>query len=169
MTGYVAMGSNLGDRGAWLAIGLRGLHKAGLQPAAESSVWETEPVGIAHAGPFWNMVIEIEPRDSPHDVLVKLQRIEDSAGRRRTGPTASRTLDLDLLLLGDLEFRDDRLQLPHPRIWERSFVLAPLSEIAPLLRNPRSGRTVEQELARIPHPTAVSRIGKLDRRATVLL
>ena len=102
-------------------------------------------------------------------VVRQYPSIEDSAGRRRTGPTASRTLDLDLLLLGDLEFRDDRLQLPHPRIWERSFVLAPLSEIAPLLRNPRSGRTVEQELARIPHPTAVSRIGKLDRRATVLL
>jgi 2-amino-4-hydroxy-6-hydroxymethyldihydropteridine diphosphokinase len=82
---------------------------------------------------------------------------------------ASRTLDLDLLMLGDLELDDDRLQLPHPRMWERSFVLAPLNEIAPSLRNPRTGRTVNQELARIPYPTPVSRVGELDRRATVLL
>jgi len=167
--GYVAMGSNLGDRGGLLASGLRGLRDHGVEPTAVSSVWETEPVGLGDAPRFWNMAVAFDSDEAPHRLLDTLLSIERSAGRRRTGEPASRTLDLDLLCLGDLSIADDRLQLPHPRMWERSFVLAPLAEIAPELRNPATGRTVEEELRRIPRPTAVSRICALDRRPTVLL
>jgi 2-amino-4-hydroxy-6-hydroxymethyldihydropteridine diphosphokinase len=169
MTGYVAIGSNLGDRGEHLASGLAGLRANGLAPTAVSSVWETEPVGLDDAGPFWNMAVAFESDEAPHRLLDRLLAIERSAGRRRSGRLASRTLDLDLLLLGDLSIVDDRLHLPHPRMWERSFVLAPLAEIAPELRNPATGRTVTEELRRIPRPTAVSRICALDHRPTILL
>ena len=169
MTGYVAMGSNLGDRGTWLASALGRLDADGIGVGVESSVWETEAVGIPGAGAFWNMVVEIETSLTPREILERLQRIEQIAGRRRSTTPRSRTLDLDLLTLGDLHVDDERLTLPHPRMWQRSFVLAPLNEVAPELRNPKTGRTPAQELARIPHPTAVSRIGALAPRATVLL
>ena len=92
-----------------------------------------------------------------------------AAGRERNRPHGSRTLDLDLLMLGDLSVSDERLQLPHPRMWERSFVLAPLAEIVPQLQNPSSGLSVADELVRIAHPTGVCSIGVLDRCPTVLL
>jgi len=169
MTGYIALGGNLGDRGAHLQTGLDGLGEAGLCPTRISSVWSTEPVGVPDPRFFWNMVAEIETGKPPHRVLDALMRIERTAGRKRNGSNGSRTLDLDLLMLGDLSVIDERLQLPHPRMWTRSFVLAPLAEIAPQLRNPRSGLSVADELARIARPTRVCSIGVLDRCPTVLL
>lgn len=169
MTGYIALGSNLGDRSAYLQAGLDGLNEAGLRPTRSSSVWETEPVGVSDLRLFWNMAVEIETGEPPRRVLDVLLRIERAAGRERTGPNASRTLDLDLLMLGNLSVDDGRLQLPHPRMWERSFVLAPLAEIAPQLRKPCGGLSVADELARIAYPTRVCSIGVLDRCPTVLL
>jgi len=169
MTGYIALGSNLGDRRAHLQAGLGGLDEAGLRVTRISSVWETEPVGVPDTRLFWNMVVEIETAEPPHRVLDASLRIERAAGRERTGTHRSRTLDLDLLMLGDLSIADERLQLPHPRMWKRSFVLAPLAEIVPQLQNPSSGLSVADELARIAHPTRVYSIGVLDRCPTVLL
>ena len=169
MTGYIALGSNLGDRRAHLQAGLDGLGEAGFRLTRISSVWETEPVGGSDLRLFWNMAVEIETGEPPHRVLDASLRIERAAGRERTGPNASRTLDLDLLMLGNLSVDDGRLRLPHPRMWERSFVLAPLAEIAPQLREPRSGLSVTDELARIARPTRVCSIGALDRCPTVLL
>ncbi len=169
MTGYIALGSNLGDRRAHLQAGLDGMDEAGLRLTRISTVWATEPVGVADPRLFWNMAVEIETGEPPHRVLDASLRIERAAGRKRTGTTGSRTLDLDLLMLGDLSVDDGRLQLPHPRMWGRSFVLQPLAEIAPQLKNPRSGLSVADELARIAHPTRVCCIGVLDRCLTVLL
>jgi len=169
MTGYIALGSNLGDRRAHLRAGLDGLEDSGLQLTRISSVWETEPVGVSDPTFFLNMVVEIETGQPPHRVLDASLGIERAAGRERNGSQGSRTLDLDLLMLGELSVTDERLQLPHPRMWERCFVLAPLAEIAPRLQNPSSGRFVGDELARIAHPTSVCRIGVLDRCPTVLL
>ncbi len=169
MTGYIALGSNLGDRGAYLRSGLDGLAGAGLRLVRISSVWETEPVGLSGGRWFWNMAVEIETTEPPHRVLERLLEIERAAGRERDGRNRSRTLDVDLLMLGDLLIADERLRLPHPRMWERSFVLAPLAEIAPRLRNPNNGRTVQDELARIAHPTRIRSLGALDRCPTVLL
>ena len=169
MTGYIALGSNLGDRRAHLRAGLAGLDEAGLRVTRISTVWETEPVGVSDPRFFWNMAVEIETGGPPHRVLDASLRIEHATGRRRTGAHGSRTLDLDLLMLGDLSVSDERLQLPHPRMWKRSFVLAPLAEIVPQLQNPSSGLSVADELVRIAEPTRVRSIGVLDRCPTVLL
>lgn len=151
MIAYVGLGSNLGDRRAHLRAGLEGLCAAGLRLAAASSVWESEPVDAPGSPWFLNMVAAFETDRRPLEVLDVLLDIERRAGRVRAGRNAPRTLDLDLLLLGDLRWRDERLMLPHPRMWERRFVLEPLGEIAPQLRNPDSGRTVAEECARIRH------------------
>ncbi|NIM02220.1 MAG: 2-amino-4-hydroxy-6-hydroxymethyldihydropteridine diphosphokinase [Acidobacteria bacterium] len=169
MTGYIALGSNLGDRGRYLRAGLSGLAATGLRPTRVSSVWETEPVGLPDGGWFWNMAVEITTTEPPHRVLERSLIIERDAGRQRNARNRSRTLDVDLLMLGDLSVADERLRLPHPRMWERSFVLAPLAEIAPDLRNPANGRTVTDELARIDRPTRIRSLGTLDWCPTVLL
>ncbi len=169
MTGYIALGSNQGDRRAHLQAGLDGLEAAEMRLTRVSSVWETEPVEVADPRLFWNMVVEIETGEPPHRVLEAALRIERAAGRERDGRNGSRTLDLDLLMLGDLSVDDARLRLPHPRMWERSFVLAPLAEIVPDLRHPGSGVSVADALAQIRHPTHVCSIGTLDRCPTLLL
>src|SRR5262245_65350723 len=101
MTGYVALGSNVGDRDEHLRAGILAMHAAGLKVTAASSVWETEPVG--GAGPSWflNMVVRVETDLTPEAALDTLLAIERARGRRRTRPNAPRELDLDLLLLGD--------------------------------------------------------------------
>jgi 2-amino-4-hydroxy-6-hydroxymethyldihydropteridine diphosphokinase len=169
VVGYVALGSNLGDRRAHLQLALERMRAAGVVPREWSSVWETEAVDCDDPLPFLNMVVEVETAHEPHALLALLQRIERDAGRTRSSPRASRTLDIDLLLLGDLRLDDPRLTLPHPRMWERSFVLAPLAEVAPELHNPATGRTAAQEHAVLAHPSAVRCIGPLARARTVPL
>ena len=161
---YIALGSNLGDRAAHLRRGIDGLGALGLALSAESSVWETEPVGTGPAPWFWNMAVKGLSERSPLELLEMLLEVERAAGRRRGRANASRTLDLDLLLMGDLQLEGTRLSLPHPRMWQRSFVLEPLAEIAPSLVNPASGRTVEQERCALVAPSAVRRLGRLARR-----
>jgi 2-amino-4-hydroxy-6-hydroxymethyldihydropteridine diphosphokinase len=159
VTGYVALGSNVGDRDEHLRAGILAMHAAGLKVTAASSVWETEPVG--GAGPDWflNMVVRVETDLAPEAVLDLLLAIERGRGRRRTRPNAPRELDLDLLLLGDLTRSSPALTLPHPRMAERAFVLAPLAEIAPDLLS--SGTTVADALERLHDPHAVRRRGPL--------
>lgn len=148
MTGYVALGSNLGDRAGNLLAGIDGLSRRGIEPLQLSSVWETEPVECTEPLWFLNMVARIRTGRGPVEVLDILLECEREAGRVRAVRNEPRILDLDLLLLGDLRVRTDRLVLPHPRMWERPFVLAPLAELDPGLRNPASGRTVAEELER---------------------
>lgn len=145
VVGYVALGSNLGNRGEHLSGGLQGLVRRGLCPTAISSVWETEPIDAPSSLWFWNMTVEVRTAMAPLGVLQSLQAVEREAGRVREVPNAPRTLDLDLLLLGDLTVDDGLLCLPHPRMWRRRFVLEPLAEIAPDLVNPATGRTVAEE------------------------
>ena len=158
---YVALGSNLGDRRRNLQAGLEGLTRSGLPPAAVSSVWETEPVDTAYPDWFWNMVVMLRSDRDPVDLLETLLGIERENGRHRTVPNGPRTLDLDLLLVGDLQIENGKLRLPHPRMWERRFVLEPLAEIAPRLRNPRSGRSVADERLDLSDRSRVRRLGDL--------
>jgi len=159
MTGYVALGSNVGDRDEHLRAGILAMHAAGLRLTAASSVWETEPVG--GAGPEWflNMVVRIETELAPEPALDVLLAIERARGRRRDRPNAPRELDLDLLVLGSLRRSTPALILPHPRMTERAFVLAPLAEIAPDLV--LGDRTVAETLAVLHDPHAVTRRGPL--------
>jgi len=157
--GYVALGSNLGDRRANLAAGITGLAELGLRPGRRSSIWETEPVDTEQPQWFLNMVVRIETSKPALEVLDDLLEIERSAGRTRTAtPNSPRTLDLDLLILGPESVTCERLTLPHPRMWDRRFVLAPLAEIDPDLVNSRTGKTVERTLRELDDRFAVRRL-----------
>jgi len=158
---YIALGTNLGDLGANLRAGLDGMRNAGLHPAAVSSVWETEPVDTQFPQWFWNMAVMTRSDRPPLELMDLLLAIERANGRHRSVPNAPRTLDLDLLLVGELRIDDERIRLPHPRMWERRFVLEPLAEIAPQLRNPLTGRTVGEERLRIRSRGEVRRLGDL--------
>jgi 2-amino-4-hydroxy-6-hydroxymethyldihydropteridine diphosphokinase len=148
--GYVALGSNVGDREAHLRAGIAGMADLGIAPTRRSSVWETEPVGTPETAWFLNMVVAIRSSRTPLEVLEILLEVERRVGRVRSEVrNAPRVLDLDLLMLGDARIESAPLTLPHPRMWERRFVLCPLAEIAPELRDPATGRTVREILDRI--------------------
>ncbi|MCA1591723.1 MAG: 2-amino-4-hydroxy-6-hydroxymethyldihydropteridine diphosphokinase [Acidobacteria bacterium] len=139
MSAYVGMGSNLGDRAGNLLLGVRGMLDAGLPVARLSSIYETEPVDVCDAQPpYLNMVAELGGASlpTPEQLLARLLRIEYLLGRRRGTASAARTLDLDLLLYGDLLQQTEFLTLPHPRLHLRRFVLAPLAELAPAALHP---------------------------------
>jgi 2-amino-4-hydroxy-6-hydroxymethyldihydropteridine diphosphokinase len=161
MHGYIALGSNLGDRRRHLEAGLAGLREAGFGPVGVSSVWETEPIDAPSKRWFWNMTVKVMTDRAPLEVLDSLMGIEGQAGRERTIRNGPRTLDLDLLMLGDLVVDHDRLNLPHPRMWQRRFVLEPLAEIEPGLVNPDTGLTVAEERDRSIDRSLVRCIGPL--------
>lgn len=148
-TGYIGLGSNLGDRWSCLRDGLSRMRERDLEIVACSSVWESEPLGCSSPLWFLNMVARVRTGRQPLELLELLLATEEDAGRRRGVPNAPRTLDLDLLLLDDLQWQDDRLCLPHPRMWERRFVLEPLGEIGPDLRDPATGSTVAEACRRL--------------------
>jgi 2-amino-4-hydroxy-6-hydroxymethyldihydropteridine diphosphokinase len=128
---FIGLGSNLGDRRATLAAAVEGLRAAG-DVTAVSPLYETEPVGGPDdQGPYLNLVVELATTDSPRQLLVRCQALEQAAHRVRTVRWGARTLDADVLLVGDLAVDEADLVVPHPRMWERRFVLQPLSDLAP--------------------------------------
>lgn len=148
---FVALGANLGDREATFASALRCLAATrGVRVRAVSDVFDTAPVGGPVDQPrFLNAVAELECELSPEALLLELQRIESEHGRERGVPNGPRTLDLDLLLFGELTRRTPELTLPHPRLEEREFVLAPLAQLARDLRLVHCGRSVAEQLAHL--------------------
>lgn len=148
---YIALGSNLpGPAGfpeATLAAAAARLASLG-RIAARSSLYSTAPVGLADQPRFLNAVLALETPLTPFQLLGALLLIERDFGRDRAAsvPNGPRTLDLDLLFYADLVIGEASLELPHPRLAERAFVLIPLHEIAPQLRDPRTGRTVVELL-----------------------
>lgn len=142
----VALGSNVGARETHLAgalAGLRALPRTRL--VAVSNVRETAPEGCPPgSGAFLNAVALLETQLAPRALLAELQELEARAGRLRLAPNAPRTLDLDLLLHGDAVLDEPGLQLPHPRLHLRAFVLEPACDVAPGLRHPRLGRTLRE-------------------------
>lgn len=151
----VALGSNRGDRWELLRYGLRELERL-LRSVRTSRVYRSEPAEGAGGGPFLNMcAVGLLPGDGPetaHELLRHLLYIEMGAGRSpRRDSGDPRTLDLDLLLVGDVQVNDDELTLPHPRITGRPFVLTPLAELLPDWRHPASGETVTRLAERAGH------------------
>jgi 2-amino-4-hydroxy-6-hydroxymethyldihydropteridine diphosphokinase len=127
---FLALGSNLGDRDGYLADAITGIPDV----VAVSPIYETGPVGGSTSqGPYLNAVVELDTELSPRELLEVCRRLETAAGRVRDpddrfGP---RTLDVDVLLVGDLTVDEPDLEVPHPRMWERAFVLIPLADLAP--------------------------------------
>jgi 2-amino-4-hydroxy-6-hydroxymethyldihydropteridine diphosphokinase len=145
-TAFIALGANLGDRLATLREAASRLGELGVVEAA-SSVYETDPVGYLDQPPFLNAVVQLRTTLPPEEILRRLLAIEAAMGRTRTFRNAPRTLDLDLLLLGDERLNVPGLTLPHPRLHERAFVLVPLAELAPNARVPGLDRTAAELLA----------------------
>jgi 2-amino-4-hydroxy-6-hydroxymethyldihydropteridine diphosphokinase len=125
-----------------------------------SAIYETEPVGCEPgASRFLNTIIEFDYRGDPERLLEKLFRIEESLGRKRDHQkNVSRTIDIDLLYSGDRRINNERLQLPHPRMHQRKFVLQPLVDIQPELVLPGQTRTVRELLAELKEPSDVIRL-----------
>ncbi|HEX5806037.1 MAG TPA: 2-amino-4-hydroxy-6-hydroxymethyldihydropteridine diphosphokinase [Macromonas sp.] len=131
VTAYVALGANLGDAADTVYAALNALgHLPQTQLVRVSSLYRTAPWEAS--GPdFINAVAELATTLSAHELLGELQALEQAAGRERPYRNAPRTLDLDVLLYGDETVNTATLQVPHPRMWQRAFVLVPLAEIAP--------------------------------------
>jgi 2-amino-4-hydroxy-6-hydroxymethyldihydropteridine diphosphokinase len=148
---YIALGSNLGDREAILAAATDRLNCLG-RVVALSSVYETEPVGYRDQPAFLNAALALETELEPLPLLHALLSIERELGRDRSRglPKGPRTLDLDLLLLGDAIVAGEELTLPHPALAKRRFVLTPLAQIAPHLRHPQLKQTMTDLLAQLP-------------------
>ena len=156
---YVSLGSNLGDRAGYLLCAVRGMLQAQFEVTRLSAIYETEPVDNSEQPLFLNMVAELRCGNvfTPEQTLVRLLRIEYALGRKRDVPKGPRTIDLDLLLFGD-ETRDSEfLQLPHPRLSNRRFVLEPLAELSPNLIPPGSEKTVSELLVQSSDHTKVKR------------
>jgi 2-amino-4-hydroxy-6-hydroxymethyldihydropteridine diphosphokinase len=151
---YISAGSNLGDRKANLKFALNSLEKGG-SVCGVSSYFETEPVGFLDQPWFLNIAIALETRLLPFDLLTLCQYIEASCGRVRTFQNAPRTIDLDILLYGEAVLEDEKLVIPHPRLSERRFVLAPLAQIAPQLMHPVLKKSIRFLLQACPDPSEV--------------
>jgi 2-amino-4-hydroxy-6-hydroxymethyldihydropteridine diphosphokinase len=128
---YLSLGSNIGNRAAHLAAGLDIV--CAKDDARTSQVYETEPVGGVDQDDFWNMVVEITSDATPRELLERARAAEVARGRTRDVRWGPRTLDVDVLLVGNETSDDPEILVPHPRLYERSFVLVPLHELAPNL------------------------------------
>ena len=138
VTAYVALGANLGDAAAAIKQAVASISALPLCSVKKtSSLYKTAPLatlpGHAPGDDYINAVVEIETQLPAPTLLQHLQQIEQAAGRERPYPNAPRTLDLDLLLYGSASIDSSHLTVPHPRMWQRAFVLVPLAEIAPEL------------------------------------
>ena len=145
---YLGLGSNLGDRLATLqrAVDLLGA-QAGVRVVASSRVWETDPVGGPPQPDYLNAVVRIETDLDPPALLAACQAVEVALGRVREVRWGARTLDIDVLLIGEVQLDDPALTVPHPRMLERSFVLLPLLELDPDPVLPDGTRVLEIRLA----------------------
>ncbi len=149
-TVYLGLGSNIGDRGEMLQSAIDRLHAPDLVIERLSPVYETEPVGFTQQRQFWNMVVEARTDLFPMMLLSRIHKVEAGLGRKRTGPAnGPRTLDIDILLYGAFTVNSGKLEIPHPRLHERRFVLQPLADLAPDLRHPKLRKTVHELLAGI--------------------
>jgi 2-amino-4-hydroxy-6-hydroxymethyldihydropteridine diphosphokinase len=155
---HLSLGSNLGDRRAILLIAIASLADTGVRVKKISSFYETEPVDYLDQPWFLNCVVEAETNLAPLDLLRALREIESRLGSKKEFAKGPRLLDMDILLYGDEEIDLPGLQIPHPRMLQRNFVLAPLAEIAPSLKFPAWSGTVAQLLASSPDESKIRKL-----------
>ena len=147
---YLSLGSNIGDREANLRKAIEQLASQDMRVLHTSRIYETEPVDYVDQAWFLNLVVEAETTLFPMQLLTRVGRVERDLGRKRTVRKGPRTIDIDILFYGAAVVETTRLEIPHPRIAERRFVLVPLAELAPDLRHPVTHRTVRQMLESAP-------------------
>ena len=152
---FLGLGSNLGDRSAALEEAQRRLEGHGYRTTERSSTWHTEPVGGPPQGWFLNAVLAGETALGPEELLQACLDTERDMGRVRAEKNGPRFIDVDILLFEDVRREGAGLVIPHPRLHERLFVLAPLHEIAPARRHPVLGLTVAELMERCPDPSVV--------------
>lgn len=154
-TAYIALGSNLGDRAATLARAVDAINANGIRVTRQSSLYFTEPVEAPGQPWFLNAALEAETSLLPRQLLHTLSKIERELGRRRLAPHGPRTIDLDILFYGSSVIRSRELEVPHPRLTQRRFVLLPLAQIAPEFRHPTLHKSIAQLLAETPDRSEV--------------
>ena len=145
---YLALGSNIGDRLQYLIDALEAIDKVG-HTVATSSVYETEPVEMNSDYSFYNMAASIDTELTPPDLLQQLKKIEENLGRKPLTHLKDREIDIDILLYENkadgerMQYKDSMIEIPHPLMQQRQFVLEPLREIAPEVIHPTSGKTID--------------------------
>ena len=162
-TVYLGLGSNVGDREEMLQTAINRLHSPDLRIQRVSSVYETEPQGRRNQRWFLNLVAEARTDLFPRQLLGRIARIEQQLGRRRMLANGPRTIDIDILFFGGFIVETPALTIPHPRLAERRFVLAPMVELAPELRDPVTRRTMSELLL----STAGQRVKRVEVQVTV--
>ena len=145
---FLGIGSNLGDRESFLSSAIRDLRQNGVEILKCASIYETEAKDIGDQPRFLNTVTQASTNLGPRELLELCLTIEEQHQRSRIKPKSSRTLDIDILFYADAIIREPGLTIPHPRLHERNFVLAPLAEIAPDFIDPRTGESVAELLRR---------------------
>ncbi|HXR33156.1 MAG TPA: 2-amino-4-hydroxy-6-hydroxymethyldihydropteridine diphosphokinase [Verrucomicrobiae bacterium] len=152
---YIAQGSNVGDRESNLREAIRLLAEAGIRILKISSIYETEPVDYLEQAWFLNAVLEAQTDLPALDLLQTLRSIESAMGSKKPFAKGPRLIDLDILLYDNDTIATPELQVPHPRMLERRFVLVPMAEIAPHLRHPSWPATASQLVAALKETSVV--------------
>ncbi|WP_108672107.1 2-amino-4-hydroxy-6-hydroxymethyldihydropteridine diphosphokinase [Peribacillus acanthi] len=155
---FLSLGTNIGERYQYLRDAVQLL---GEDPSIDvlkiSSIYETEPVGYTDQGNFLNIVVKIETRYSPEELLLRCQSIEQNLGRKREIRWGPRTIDLDILLYNQENIEADNLSIPHPRMHERAFVLIPLLETEPNIKLPTMDIPLTSLLENMPEKEGVQK------------
>lgn len=141
---YLGLGSNIGDREGTLRTAIEKLQSPELRLLRLSTVRETEPVGLKDQPKFLNQVAEFETMLFPRQLLLRTQHIERELGRVRTVRNGPRSIDIDILLYGSAVVKTKTLEIPHPRFRDRLFVLEPMVELNPGLKDPVTGHTMKE-------------------------
>lgn len=155
---FLSLGSSLGDREKNLARALSYLEKEGVKIFKTSSIYETQPVDILSESWFYNRVIEVQAAAGPKDLLSLIKRIEKKMGRKAEAKKSSRIIDIDILLAEGKVIRTEGLEIPHPRMEKRNFVLIPLMEISPDTVHPTLGKSIRDLRKKSKDDSVVKRL-----------